>query len=464
MSPLNFRLPASSRRATEAAALAIALAAAVSGFVSASIALNLRQNQPPTGGLAAAALLAALAALALIGLHICLRLRRIEIEQVLLPSVALILVIGLSLIWRLRGLSGVLPQLRSLALGAAIAGILVMQPYWVERIRRWALPISLAGLGLVLLTAAFGAADASGARLSLRAGPLPSIQTTEIMKVSLILFLAWFAEKEGRAVEGRARSILGWLRLPPLRYFLPGGLFVAVATLALVRMADYGAVLILLLLFAGILFSAFETRTFATLLGIGALLALPVILVLALTWHVPDVVRYRFLAFTDPWSTAPYLVGGQPTGITIAQGPGYQIQQSIYAVMAGGLTGAGLGSGSPGFVPLAYSDFIFASLIEEMGLVTGAAVLALFGILVMRIFRCASLLPENQVFERVLVAGIGIHLLAQVLVMVGGTLDLLPMTGVTVPFMSAGGTALLVNLVEIGLVLALVQRAEGGAR
>ena len=280
------------------------------------------------------------------------------------------------------------------------------------------------------------------------------------MKVALILFLAWFAETEGRVVEGRARLLMGWLRLPPLRYFLPGGLFVATAALALVRMADYGAVLILLILFIGILYTAFETRTFITLLGIGALLALPVVLALALFWKVPDVIHYRFLAFLNPWSNAPYLIHGQPTGITIAQGPGYQIQQAIYAVLAGGLTGTGLGFGSPGFVPLAYSDFIFASLVEEMGLVIGAAVLALFGILVMRIFRTASLLPENQVFERVLVAGIGIHLLAQVLVMVGGTLDLLPMTGVTIPFLSQGGTALLVNLVEIGLVIALLQRIE----
>jgi cell division protein FtsW (lipid II flippase) len=450
----------STRRGAEGAGLFLALAAALSGFGMATVALNLRAARAPLTGITPALGLATLAMLPFIALHILLRVRRLSGEQIILPAVALLSALGLSMVWRLRGADGVWPQLRSLLLGAAISAALILRPGGVERLRRAALPISLAGLALAVLTAAFGGVDESGARLALKLGPLPALQTTELIKLALIVFLAWFAEREGRKVEGRARMVLGWLRLPPLRYFLPGALFVGVATLALVRMADYGAVLILLILFTGILYTAFETRTFATLVGLGAALALPVAAALALAWHVPDVIHYRFAAFLNPWSSAPYLLHGQPTGLTIAQGPGYQIQQSIYAVLSGGLTGAGLGFGSPGLVPLAYSDFIFAALVEEMGAVVGVAVLALFGVLILRIFRLAARLPENQVFERVLAAGIGIHLLAQVSVMVGGTLDLLPMTGVTIPFMSQGGMALLVNLAEVGLALALLQRLE----
>jgi cell division protein FtsW (lipid II flippase) len=146
--------------------------------------------------------------------------------------------------------------------------------------------------------------------------------------------------------------------------------------------------------------------------------------------------------------------------MTISQGPGYQIQQSIYAVIAGGITGKGLGFGSPEFVPLAHSDFLFAALVEELGAVTGIAVLGLFIILVLRILRVALLLPKGQVFERLLLIGISIHIFTQVFVMVGGTLNLLPLTGVTIPFMSLGGTSLLVNLTEIGIALALVQRLQ----
>lgn len=450
----------SSLRGTEGAILFITLIVAISGFTSTSIALAINKGIDPLSGIEQVLLLPILAVLPFVGIHVILRLRRINTEQLLMPMVALLLAIGLTMVWRLRGQPGALQQLRSVWLGAVLTGILAAQPIWIERIRRLAIPISLAGLGLAILTAGLGYMDESGARLSLKLGPLPAIQTTELIKVALIIFLAWFAEEEGRAVEGRSRLLMGWLRLPPLRYFIPGALFVAVATLALLRMADYGAVLILIFLFVGVLYMAFETRTFFTLLGIGGGLAALVVLVLVTTWHIPDVIRYRILAFLDPWSSAPYLIGGAPSGLTIAQGPGYQIQQSIYAILSGGLTGKGLGFGSPGLIPLAFSDFIFAAIVEELGAVIGFAVLALFGVLFIRIFRLAALLPENQVFERVLAAGIGIHLFSQVLVMVGGTLDLLPMTGVTIPFLSLGGTALAVNLAEIGLLVGLFQRAE----
>lgn len=455
------KLRTSSLRGTEGAVLFVALLVAISGFTSTSIAMALRQSGEPLTDIGQAILFPILAILPFIAVHAVLRVRQLEAEQLILPVVALLMAVGLAMIWRLRGDAGVWQQLRSVWLGACLIGLLATRPIWIERLRRLAIPISLAGLGLSILTAAFGYVDESGARLALKLGPLPSIQTTEMIKVALIIFLAWFAEEEGRAIEGRSQLVMGWLRLPPLRYFIPGTLFVAVATLALVRMADYGAVLILIFLFVGVLYTAFESRTFFTLLGIGAGLALLVGLVLTFTWKVPDVIYYRYLAFLDPWSKASYSINGVPTGLTIAQGPGYQIQQSIYAILSGGLAGKGLGFGSPGFIPLSFSDFIFASIIEEMGLVVGVAVLALFAVLFMRVFRLAALLPENQVFERVLLAGIGIHLLAQVLIMVAGTLDLLPMTGVTIPFLSLGGTALLVNLAEIGLVIGLIHRVEG---
>jgi cell division protein FtsW (lipid II flippase) len=120
-----------------------------------------------------------------------------------------------------------------------------------------------------------------------------------------------------------------------------------------------------------------------------------------------------------------------------------------------------LGFGTPEYVPLAHSDFIFAAIIEELGAVTGLAVLFLFILLMLRITRVALLLPAGQVFERVLLMGICIHFFTQVFIMVGGTLNLLPLTGITIPFLSQGGTALTVNLVEIGMALSAAQRLEG---
>jgi cell division protein FtsW (lipid II flippase) len=98
-------------------------------------------------------------------------------------------------------------------------------------------------------------------------------------------------------------------------------------------------------------------------------------------------------------------------------------------------------------------------VVEELGALTGTPSV-LFTILILRNFRVAVVLPRGQTFERLLLIGIGVHLFVQVFVMVGGTLNLLPLTGITIPFMSQGGMAVLVNLAEVGLALGLAQRVE----
>jgi len=423
-----------------------------------------QQVQAGEGSLAGlpVALFSALAAVGLwIAFHLALRWRGMRGEQVFLPVIVLIFSLGLIVIFRLRGEAGAWQQItRGLLPGLLIGGAFALRPGWVDWMRQRAVPISILGLMLALATAAFGVQDESGARLSLKLGPLPAIQTSEWIKLALLIFLAWFVDREGEVVEGRARVFLGRLRIPPVRYFIPGALFVGVATLALVAMSDYGAVLILGTLFVAMLYAGFQTRLFGTIAVIGLALAVLVGVALALTWDVPAVIQTRFLAFLNPWSTAEVVIDGRPTGLTISEGPGYQIQQAVYAAASGGLTGTGLGYGHPEFIPLAASDFIFAALLEEMGAIVGIALLALYAILLLRILRIAVLLPREQVFERLLLVGIGVHFFTQVFVMVGGTLNLIPLTGVTIPFLSLGGSALLTNLFEAGLVLALAQRLE----
>jgi len=116
--------------------------------------------------------------------------------------------------------------------------------------------------------------------------------------------------------------------------------------------------------------------------------------------------------------------------------------------------------GSPQNVPLAHSDFILAAVAEELGAAGMLAVLACYAILLLRLLRLAIALPDGQFFERLLLVGIAVHLFAQVFIMGGGTFNLIPLTGITVPFLSLGGVALLVNLTEIGLALALAQRLK----
>lgn len=395
-------------------------------------------------------------------LHFVLIFRQARGEQIILPLVGLLMALGLTMIYRLVGLDGVWQQLtRGFTPGLLVALAFAAWPGLVERLRRLAVPASLVGLALPFMTALFGEVDDTGVRLSLKLGPLPAIQTSELIKLALILFLAWYIEHQARRVEGQARPILGWLRLPPLGYFVPGALFTALGALALVAMSDYGAVIILAFIFVAMLYAGFETRTFFTVAAIGAGLAMIVGLLLALTWEVPDLIRYRFIAYQDPWSTEIIILDGMPTETTVSQGPGYQIQQALYAVAAGGVGGTGLGFGTPDYIPLAYSDFIFAAVLEEMGGATGFAILAAFAIVLARLLRLAALLPPGQIFERLLLVGVTAHLFIQVFYMVGGTLNLVPVTGITVPFLSLGGTSVLINLTEIGIALGLLQRVAG---
>jgi cell division protein FtsW (lipid II flippase) len=425
------------------------------GFVTVSAAAQIRQGIEPEVSLGPVLLPVLVIALAFTTIHVALSLRRVEIEPFILPITALIFTIGILMIWRLRGEDGFQQQVvRGLLPGALLATVAVAWQPLMEYLRRYAAYIGLAGLVLLFLTGIFGVQDETGARLALRLGPL-AVQTSEIIKFSLIIFLAWYIEREGRAAEARGHSLL-WFRLPAVRYFAPAALFVAAATLALVAMADFGAVLILGLLFVGMLYTGFETRIFATISALGLALGAIVGVVLTRTWAIPSTIRYRYLAFQNPWSGEL-----MPNGFTIAEGPGYQIQQSIYALIAGGVSGTGLGMGSPFFIPLAHSDFILAAIMEEMGSAVGLALLVLYAILILRIFRVLLLMPEGQIFERLLLVGTAVHFFAQVFIMAGGTLNLIPLTGVTMPFLSQGGMALTVNLAQVGLVLALVQRIQG---
>lgn len=449
-------------RLIEATALTMIAVILVLGFLSVAAATQVRLGNNPVPALPGALGLSFLIIISLVGFHAFLRSLRMQSEQIIWPTVSLLFVIGVTMIWRLRGSEVVYQQiLRGLVPGILLAGLLVAKPRLIETIRRQGPVIGLFGLLLPIITSLFGTIDETGARLALKLGPLPAIQTSELIKLAMIIFLAWYVEEQGRAAEGRAQSFLGWLRIPALQYFIPGVLFVTVASLALVRMSDYGAVLILGFIFIAMLFAGFETRIFFSVTAIGLVLAILMGLILSFTWEIPAVIQYRFMAFLNPWSTDTIIINGQSAGVTISEGPGYQIQQSIYAVISGGITGRGLGFGSPDYVPLAHSDFILAAVIEEFGSIIGLAVLFLFAVLSIRIFRGVIILPSGQIFERLLMVGIGAHLFTQVFVMAGGTLNLFPVTGVTVPFLSQGGVALLVNLVEVGMVLAILRRLEG---
>jgi cell division protein FtsW len=160
-------------------------------------------------------------------------------------------------------------------------------------------------------------------------------------------------------------------------------------------------------------------------------------------YHLFAVVQLRIDIWLNPWAEA--------------DGRSYQIVQSLMAFGSGGIFGTGVGLGSPGYIPVVHSDFVFVALAEEWGLIGVVTVLSSFAILIMRGLRI-GMAYQGRPFYTLLAVGLTMMLGVQAILIMGGVLKLLPLTGVTLPFMSYGGSSLLVSFIMIGLLLRLSAR------
>ena len=156
-------------------------------------------------------------------------------------------------------------------------------------------------------------------------------------------------------------------------------------------------------------------------------------------YYLVDIIRARIDSWVNPWIDP--------------EGSSYQVIQSILAIANGGLDGRGPGLGSPALVPVAISDFIYAAIAEETGLIGTVGLITIFAILLIRGLRTAICAPD--IFRRLLAAGVTAYLGVQALLIIGGNLRLLPLTGVTLPFISYGGSSLLTSFVAL-LILLLI--------
>lgn len=370
-------------------------------------------------------------------------------DEVLLPVVGMLGGISLLLMQRLPqefvtmelgdttlGLGDVQLLWLVLALGVATTlGIVVRSDSWLRRYKyTWA----AIGIGLLLLTFVFGA-DVGGQRLTLRIGPF-SGQPSELLKVILVVFLAGYLS-ENRPLLIEQDSRLGPLRLPPLPYLAPMVAMWAIALGVVVVQRDLGAAL---LFFAVFLALAYAATGRASLVIIGMALFLAGSAVLATLF---DHVGVRIAIWLDPFA--------DPLGA------GYQVVQSLHAFARGGLLGMGLGNGLPMVggrlpIPEVHTDFPLAALGEELGLVGVVAILGLFLVVVQRGLRIGAAAADD--YRSILATGLALVIGVQAFIIAAGNLKVLPLTGVTLPFISYGGSSLLVNGVVVGLLLALSDR------
>jgi cell division protein FtsW len=305
------------------------------------------------------------------------------------------------------------------ALGLGALGVAWSTHY--ARWRRLAVPVLLAAvvlMGLVLVPGL--GVVAGGARRWLVAGPL-RFQPVELAKLATVLYVAQFATRRGPAMRDFRRGVL-----PPL---LITGLLGALA----LRQPDMGSALVL---GGAVLVMLFLGGARALHLGLVVAAALPL---LAAAVLVADYRMARVAAFLDPWRDP--------------QGAGFHIIQALLAFGSGGVLGTGLGASRQKYfyLPERHTDFIFAILGEELGLAGALGLLALFGLFAYRGLRVAAYAPDR--FGSLLAAGITASITGQALLNMGVATGSLPATGVPLPFVSFGGSAMVTTMVQVGMLL-----------
>ncbi len=369
--------------------------------------------------------------------HLVIRRFAPRSDPALFPTAAVLTGIGFAEIFRLSGgLAAEQATWVVVGLIAFVATLLFVRDH--RQLDAYTYTIGLIGIVLLLLPVVPGIGQTiNGARLWVQIGPL-TFQPSELGKVLIVVFLASYlnAKRELLAV---GTAGVGPLRLPPLKHLAP--LVVAwVASLAVLFLEkDLGASLLYFAIFVVMLWVATGRAAY---LVIGALLfAAGAAMGYAAFGHVQSRVEI-WLHALDP-------------ARVFDQGY-YQLAQAQFGMATGGLVGAGLGRGSPGLIPYASTDFIFAAVGEELGLFGTVAVLLLFVALVGKGLKAA--IDAQDGFGTLLAAGLSAILAIQAFVIVGGVTRVIPLTGVTLPFVSYGGSSLVSNYV----LLALLVRVSSG--
>jgi cell division protein FtsW (lipid II flippase) len=413
------------------------------GFVVTNIALSGTAEPGPMelAGVYVAILLVAHVALVVFG-H--------RGDQLILPAVGAMGAVGIVMLNRLpQDLAGT--NLFGLELGMAQTQVLWMAVGAVAMLviaiglrddgilRHYKYSWAAIGIGLLAATLLFGY-EVNGARLWIDLGPV-SVQPGELLKIVLVVFIAGYLA-ETRTLLTSARIRIGFLSVPPLPYFLPMlGLF-AVVMLIVVRLNDLGTALLFFGIFLTMLFVATGRRSYVL---IGLLLFIAgAFAAYQLFGHVQDRIDVWIDPFADPL------------------GAGFQPVRALYALGRGGVFGEGLGqglvtlAGTP-TIPFVHTDFIFTAIAEELGLLGAFALLGFAAVVVFRGLRIAALARDD--FSGLLAVGLTASLGLQTLIIIGGNTKLVPLTGITLPFVSYGGSSILASFVMIGLLLSISHRS-----
>lgn len=422
-------------RIPEAVMIVVAIALGMGGMWMVGYSLD---DGLPEGFWTFSIVLAALAFTA----HVVLRLRAPYADQVILPAVVLLNSVSMATILRqdlvdIRGADA--PRhLMWTALGIIVACVVLFVIKDHRSLRRLTYTAMVVGIVLVILPLIPGLGrEINGAKIWIFIGPF-SAQPAEFAKIAFAVFFAGYlvANRDTLALAGK--KFMG-LQLPRLRDLGPILIVWAVSLAVLVGEKDLGTSLLFFGLFVGMLYLATD-RVGWIAIGLvmfagGAVVA----------WSIFSHVQLRVNIWLDALN--PDLIAG----------PSFQLVQGLFAMAYGGMFGAGWGEGYPQYVPFSFSDFIYAAIGEELGLTGLLAILLIYLVIVQRGLRHAIGVRDG--FGKLLAGGLAFVMALQLFVVVGGITRVIPLTGLTLPFMAQGGSSLLANWIVVALLLRISDAA-----
>jgi cell division protein FtsW (lipid II flippase) len=382
--------------------------------------------------------------------HLVIRYALPHADPYLFPLVAVLASVGVVMVYRINPVLA-RQQATWMVVGLVLfaATILALRKEGVAVLERYRYTIAAVGIGITILPRLPGIGQqVNGAYLAIHLGSV-SFQPAELAKVAIVIFLASYLRDNRQILVTAGRRVLG-LTIPPMKQFGPMLIVwgAAMATLLITRelgtsLMFYGAFLALLYVATG--------RFSFPLIGL-VLFALG-------AWYLAGHVSHvhaRVLAWEHPFDKTLY---ERPVGGS------YQLAQSLFAQADGGLLGRGFDQSllrsahnGPSILPVPESDMIYAVIVNELGLVGGAALLIVYLLLVARGLKTAVLARDS--FSKLLATGLSFVIALQVFVIVGGVTRVIPLTGVTLPFVAYGGSSVVMNFVLVALLLVVSDRAR----
>lgn len=375
--------------------------------------------------------------------HLVIRFTLPHADPYLFPLVAVLACFGLVVIYRIdEDLARVQAQWFVIGLIAFALTIFLLRDFRV--LERYRYTIALAGLALLLLPRVPGIGEqVNGAYLGVRVGPI-SFQPSELGKIAIVIFLAAYLQDTRRVLVQGSRRFLG-ITIPPLKHLGPLLVVWGAAMFMLVFIRDLGSSLMYFGAFLALLYVATNRLSFVV---IGLLMFAAGAWFFATTvGHVQD----RIDIWLDPFKTY--------------NDTGYQIANGMFAMADGGLFGRGLGAAAldvpdtgARLIPAPETDMIFAVIVNDLGLAGGAGIIAIYLLIAERGFKIATLATDS--FSKLLATGLTAVMALQVFVIVGGVTRVIPLTGVTLPFVSYGGSSIVANFILLALLLLISNRAR----